>query len=153
MYDQSNVCRHGNYCFYFSIFNFWLLFLCTKGCLFDGGYFSQNPKQQFSGANSTLSGAYSALWSRHTPLHRSYGIKRWIGNGNNYFIHVYYIPLRSHDSHDSSKLPYTWIVYVQVIVEKSFLYSLKKGQKPEKWSWPAPLVHVYVCTSFCHFIN
>ena len=54
--------------FLFLIFGYF--FYGTKGCLFDGGNLSQNPKQQFSGANSTLSGAYSALWSRHTPLHR-----------------------------------------------------------------------------------
>ena len=49
LYDQSNVFRHGNYCFYFFIFNFWLLFLCTKGCLFDGGYFSKNLNSNFRG--------------------------------------------------------------------------------------------------------
>jgi hypothetical protein len=62
-----------------------------------------------------------------------YGIiKRWKGNGNNYFIHVYYTPLRSHDSHDSSKLPYTWIVYVQVIVEILFLLITQVWSKARK---------------------
>ena len=127
--------------FLFIIFGYF--FYARRGAYLMVAIFLKTLNSNFRGQIVHFRGHIVHFGAVTDPLHRSYGIKRWKGNGNNYFIHAYYIPLRSHDSHDSSKLPYAWIVYVQVIVEKSFLYPLKKGQKPEKWSWPAPLVHVH----------
>ena len=50
--DQSNAFRQRIWSFYFFIFYFWLLFLRTKRCLFDGGLNFNNFCHLISGVNA-----------------------------------------------------------------------------------------------------
>ena len=52
LYDQSNAFRQRIWSFYFFIFYFWLLFLRTKRCLFDGGLNFNNFCHLISGVNA-----------------------------------------------------------------------------------------------------